>query len=206
MTTYNFKEYYDRWNDHGKKLTSKVEITKEILDLVKGHNEVCDLIWAINAANQSNKSPSGLSNTVMGQIRDLSPLLLNHKGKFGEYDSRDKVVKRANRHFRDDPKVGLHPFKERQTNVIEVLKSYISKNSIERNNTRSVEDSFAQGEMPARDEIQAICREIAKPGEEIPENLLKEAVAKKFARQGRKLRADWWDITKKNLVEWWKKR
>lgn len=206
MTAYNFKEYYDRWNDHGKKLTSKVEITKEILDLVKGHNEVCDLIWAINDANQSNKSPSDLSNTVMGQIRDLSPLLLNHKGKFGEYDSRAKVVARANRHFRDDPKVGLHPFKERQTNVIEVLKSYISKNSNERNNTLPVVDSLAQGEIPTSDEINAIYREIAKPWEEIPENLLKGAVEKKFVRQGRKLRADWWGITKNNLVEWSKKR
>ena len=89
--------------------------------------------------------------------------------------------------------------------VIEVLESYINKKSNERNNTRYVEDSLAQGEIPTGDEIEAIYREVAKSREEIPENLMKEAVERKFARQDRKLRGDWWKITKRNLIEWSKK-
>jgi len=71
--------------------------------------------------------------------------------------------------------------------------------------THPVSNSLAQGAIPTEEEIKAIYREIAKPGEEKPENLLKEAVEKKFARQGRKLRANWWEITKRNLIEWSKK-
>lgn len=75
----------------------------------------------------------------------------------------------------------------------------------ERNNTRSAENSLVQGEILTRDEIQAIYRKIAKPWEEIPINLLKEAIEKECAKQGRKLRIDWWEITEKNLVAWSKK-
>lgn len=200
---YKFDNYYDRWMKHGKKITPRIEITQKILDLVNGHNEICDLIWAINAANQSDQSSDNLSNTVMDQIKKkLSPLLFNHKGKFGGVDNA-KAVARANRHFRDDPKMGLQPFKDRQTKVIEVLESYINHKLNE--TTRSVEDAFAQGEIPTKDEIEAIYREIAKSGEKISEKILKEAIERKFARQDRKLRGVWWEITRGNLIEWSKK-
>lgn len=45
-----FFEYYDMWNRHVAKLTSKIKITKEVLDHVNKQHQVCDLIWAINAA------------------------------------------------------------------------------------------------------------------------------------------------------------
>jgi hypothetical protein len=195
----NFKNYHAMWDKHGVKLTSTFEITQDILDQVDGQNEVCDIIWAINAANQSDKSSANLSSTVMGQIRKLSHLLLNHKGKFKNHRS---VEKRALGHYKTDPQ---DRFIQRQPKIRNVLEGCINKNANERHNTQSVADSLAQGEIPTKAEIQTICREIAKPWEEIPENLLKEAVEKKFARQGRKIRADWWEVTKRNLIEWSKK-
>jgi hypothetical protein len=76
--------------------------------------------------------------------------------------------------------------------------------SKEENNIQP-KDALSVAAIPTEEEIKAIYREIAKPWEEIPENLLKESVEKKFARQGRKLRADWWEITKRNLIAWSKK-
>jgi hypothetical protein len=142
-----FNKYYDMWDKYGVKLTSGVEITKEILDQVNGQNDVCDLIWAINAANQTNKSLTILSNTAMDQIRKLSPLLLNHKGRFSAYHSGAQVEERAVKHFTTDP---VERFKKRQPKIKNVLEIYINKNSIEKNNIRSVEDSLVQGEIPTR--------------------------------------------------------
>ena len=192
-----FDKYYDMWDSHGVKLNSSVEITKEVLDQVYKQCEVCDLVWAINAANQSNKSPTLLSNTVMGQIRKLLPLLLTHKS-CSKYSGAD-VEERAVRHFRGDSEVR---FKKRQPTIRNVLEGYINKNSIERNNTQSVADSLSQGEIPTKDEIQTICRQIARPGEDIAITRLKTDVEKEFQKQGRKLHPDWWETTKKNLRIW----
>lgn len=115
-----FGEYYNMWDKHGVKLTYKIEITKEILDQVGKQNQVCDLIWAINAANQSNPSPIILSYTVMDQIRKLSPLLLTHKS-CKKYSGVDDVENRAVRHFATDP---MDRFVKRQTIIRNVLEGY----------------------------------------------------------------------------------
>ncbi|HPC33900.1 MAG TPA: hypothetical protein PLG94_17515 [Smithellaceae bacterium] len=60
----------------------------------------------------------------------------------------------------------------------------------------------SEGEIPSRNEIEAIMRNI---GREVHEDILKETVKTVFATQKRKLRPDWWEITKKNLEEWSKK-
>ncbi|MDP2853110.1 MAG: hypothetical protein Q8O28_02560 [Smithellaceae bacterium] len=189
----NFKNYHAMWDEHGVKLTSKLEITQDILDQVDGQNEVCDIIWAINAANQSDKSSANLSTTVMGQIRKLSHLLLNHKGKFKNHRS---VEKRALSHYKTDPQ---NSFIQRQPKIRNMLEGYINKNSIDRNNTRSVADSLAQCEIPTWDEIQAIYKENAKPGERIAPDRLKELIEKLFQEQERKLRPNWWEETLKIL-------
>jgi hypothetical protein len=191
-----FDKYYDMWDKYGVKLTSRVEITNEILDQVTGKPDVCDLIWAINAANQSNQSLEILSNTVMDQIQKSLPLLLNHKGRFSEYHSGDEVVARAKRHFTSDVVGG---FKKRQTKIRNMLEGYINTNSSERNNTRSVKDSLAQGEIPTRDEIQAIYMKNAIHGESIATDRLKKLIEDCFQKQGRQLHSDWWEETKKIL-------
>ena len=190
-----FDEYYDMWNKYGVKLTSRVEITKEILDQVGMQNEVCDLIWAVNAANQSNKSPVILSHTVMDQIRKLSPLLLNHKS-CKKYPGADDVERRAIRHFTTDPE---DRFAKRQAKIRNALESYINKNTSERNNRPSVADSLSQGEIPTWDEIQTIYRKNAKPGENIPPDRLKEAIKDFFQKQARSLHPNWWEETKNIL-------
>lgn len=100
---------------------------------------------------------------------------------------------------------------ERMIKFMSILGGYWDK--VQRDDVKSQEgnniqpeDALSVAAIPTEEEIKSIYREIAKLGEEKPEHLLKEAVEKKFVRQGRKLRTDWWDITKKNLVEWSKKR
>ena len=123
-----FDKYYERWNKHGFELPVGIEITKEILDQVNGQNAVCDLIWAINVANQSNKSVANLSYTVMDQIRKLSPLLLNHKSfKPPKYSFADDVEERAVRHFRDDANMGFDSFERRKTTIRNIIEVYINK-------------------------------------------------------------------------------
>ncbi len=116
-----FYEYYDVWNRHGVKLTSGIEITKEVLDQVNKQNQVCDLIWAINAAEQNNKSVTNLSYTVMDRIRKLSPVLLNHNS-FKKYSSADDIEERAVRHFTTDPLIDR--FAQRQTKIRKALEGY----------------------------------------------------------------------------------
>lgn len=190
---YNFNDYYNMWNKYGVKLTAKVEITKDILNQVHRQNELCDLIWAINAANQTNKSADSLSHTIMDQVRKFSPLLLNHK-RFKKYDSVSKLEERAIRHYKTDPQAN---FIKRQPKISNALKDYINKKLRERNNTGSVADFLPQAEMPTWDDIQTIYRMNAKPGCSIVPERLKELIENLFQKQGRKLRPNWWEETKK---------
>jgi hypothetical protein len=54
-----------------------------------------------------------------------------------------------------------------------------------------------------RDDIEAIMRNFVG---EVHEDDLKDAVESTFAKQGRKLQPDWWEVTKINLKEWSKER
>jgi len=118
-----FNEYYERWNKHGIKLISGFEITEEILDMVSQQSEICDLLWTINYANQSNKSVVNLSYTVMDQIRKLSPSLLNHKG-YKDYSGVDEIEKRAVRHYTTDP---IGRFIKRQDKIKKVIEAYTKR-------------------------------------------------------------------------------
>lgn len=108
------------WDRHGVKLTSPIEVTKDILDKVHLQNEVCDLIWAINAVNQGNKSPENLSNTVMDEIKKLAASLLHHKC-FKKYSTAAEVENRADRHFSGDH-VMPQRFIQRQPKIENVFK------------------------------------------------------------------------------------
>ena len=193
---FDCEKYYDMWNKHGVKLSSRIEITQKILDLVNGQNEVCDLIWAINAANQSDKSYANLRNTVVDQIRKLSPLLLNHQGRFKEKHSAAEVEERAVRHFTTDP---VGSFIKRQPKIRNVLEGYINKSPSEKNNNQSITDTLPQAEIPTWDEIQDIYRKNAKLGEWIDPGRLKELIENLFRKQERKLRPNWWEETK-NII------
>jgi hypothetical protein len=117
-----FNGYYELWDRCGVKLSEKIEMTPSVLDRVDQQNEVCDLIWAINAVKQSNKSPAHLSHTVMDEIKNLAPSLLTHKC-FKKYSSPSDVVKRADRHYKGDH---LQPsrFIQRQPKIGAILKNY----------------------------------------------------------------------------------
>ena len=58
------------------------------------------------------------------------------------------------------------------------------------------------GEIPTREDIEKILWPL---GGEADEDTFKEAVGDFFKKEKRPLRADWWEITKRNLIEWSKK-
>jgi hypothetical protein len=118
-----FTQYYDTWDKYGFKLASSVVITKEILNKFDNQNDICDLVWIVNARDQRDKSTANLSNTVMDFIRKLSPIILTHR-KFKHYPTAGEVLKRADRHFKYDPKQRFDGFKERQSMIEVVLKDY----------------------------------------------------------------------------------
>lgn len=117
-----FNGYYELWDRCGVKLSEKIEMTPGVLDRADQQNEVCDLIWAINAVKQGNKSPAHLSHTVMDEIKKLATSLLTHKC-FKKYSSPSDVVKRADRHYKGDH---LQPsrFIQRQPKIGSILKNY----------------------------------------------------------------------------------
>jgi hypothetical protein len=59
--------------------------------------------------------------------------------------------------------------------------------------------------LPTREEVKNILSGIAPKGKEVDEEALKRAIEFSFASEKRKLKPDWWEITKRNLVEWSKK-
>lgn len=67
---------------------------------------------------------------------------------------------------------------------------------------KKYDKSQSMDEIPTREEIEKIMRII---GREVQENVFKQALEADFAQQGRKLQADWWEITKENLIEWSRK-
>ncbi|MEW6185006.1 MAG: hypothetical protein AB1585_04610 [Thermodesulfobacteriota bacterium] len=62
------------------------------------------------------------------------------------------------------------------------------------------------GEIPTQEEIIRICRVVAPKDQEIRGELLKRSIEKYFDINGRDLQSGWWEITKKNMMEWSKKR
>ncbi len=58
------------------------------------------------------------------------------------------------------------------------------------------------GEIPSKEEIERALRSV---GGEADEDTLKEAIEDFFEKEERKLRMDWWEIAKRNLIEWAKK-
>lgn len=117
-----FNGYFEMWNRYGVKLTDKIKITKGVLDRADLQNEVCDLIWIINAANQSNNSVDNLSQTVINELHVLALILLDHKA-FNQYKTTAEVVKRAERHYKGDHLMPSR-FVQRQPKIEMILKNY----------------------------------------------------------------------------------
>lgn len=117
-----FNGYFEIWNRYGVKLTDKIKITKGLLDRADLQNEVCDLIWIINAINQSNESVDNLSDTVLNEFQVLASTLLDHKA-FKKYKTPAEVVKRADRHYKRDHLMPSR-FIQRQPKIKMILKNY----------------------------------------------------------------------------------
>ncbi len=122
-----FQNYYNMWKLYGiTNLSEGIKITKSLLDKLDYQNDICDLIWAINAANQLDKSADTLSTTALKQIEKLAQqpdnILASHKCffKYKGDNKVEKILKRAERHYKEEPRF-LNRFKERQQKLIEVL-------------------------------------------------------------------------------------
>ena len=199
----NYTKFAEMHSKYGIKLLDP--ISPELLNKLPDKSQILDVVWAINAANQKNKSPINLGLTVMKEIRDRADMLLSHKAFKNYGGDKEKLKDYADRHYKVEPSHTDKMFKGRQEKIMKNLGLIKDIDRLIINEKQKTSES-SDGEIPTEEEIKAIYREIAKPGEEVFENRLKEAVRKIFDRQGRKLRSDWWNITKRNLVEWSKKR
>lgn len=191
---YKFDEYYKAWDKHGVKLTCRIDITKDLLDRVTGKPDICDIIWAVNAVNQSDKSCDSLSNTVMDNIQKLLPLLLDHKSFIEQ--SSDYVKKRAIRHYNSDPH-----FEKRQIKIRNILEGYINQSINERNNTRSVEDCLSY--LPCKEDFRKAYRVIAvEYGKEVAMDVVLDQIKREVEKTGKKMKPNWRMITETNIAIW----
>lgn len=65
--------------------------------------------------------------------------------------------------------------------------------------SRNIKKEVVRGEIPTREEVKQILRSL---GGEADEDVFKAAVVVDFAKRGRTLNPNWWEITKRNLIEW----
>lgn len=84
--------------------------------------------------------------------------------------------------------------------IAEDIKYLVQKmDGISKENEKQKKIESSDAEIPTWDEIQAIYRKNAKPGEIIAPDRLKELIKNSFQEQGRKLPPNWWEETKKIL-------
>lgn len=79
----------------------------------------------------------------------------------------------------------------------------INKSILRKASTNILSSGTFSGETPSKEAVENILR---SAGGEADEDTLKEAIEDFFEKEKRTLRPDWWEITKKNLLEWSKKR
>ena len=68
--------------------------------------------------------------------------------------------------------------------------------------TRNIKKEVVRGEIPTREDVERVLR---PRGGEASEDVFKAAVVADFAEKGRTPNPNWWEITKRNLIEWSKK-
>ncbi|MFZ4440839.1 MAG: hypothetical protein ACOYOS_20690 [Syntrophales bacterium] len=195
-----FDKYYDMWDRHGVKLNSKLEITKDILDQVNKQSEVCDLVWAINVANQSNKSPANLSYTVMNLIRKILPVLLKHRSCI-KYSGAD-VEARAVRHFTTDPE---DRFKKRQQKIRNVLETYIKTTTSTEKPSRNSQTNSSL--LPENSDVDYAEMQLRKTSsdEVIGVDAVLDQIEDNFKIMGKPFKKNWREITKRNIEIWFGK-
>lgn len=81
----------------------------------------------------------------------------------------------------------------------------ISEEKIQASSAGSDMNSLSHGEIPTSEEVEKNLYKIDPKRNGIDEEALKRAIEFSFASENRKLKPDWWEITKRNLVEWSKK-
>lgn len=183
-------------------IKTNIPITAEVLDKLKEQSEIFDLIWGSQAAINNNSSPAILSISTMAEIRRLNDLLLTHPAfnKEKYKNSRNEIEKRADKHYSVDVRHSLKRFTERQEKIR--IKLGLSNTGNTKMTKEYKESESPDSEIPSRSEVEATMRNI---GKQVHEDVLKETLNAVFTNQGRKLRKDWWEVTKKNLEEWSKK-
>jgi len=195
-----FDKYFNMWNKYGVKLPTKIEITKEILNRVSRQNEVCDLIWVINAASQTNKSSTNLSNTALEQFHKLSPSLLSHKAfkdKKG-YSIPSNVVDRAISHFNDDPNYEDR-FIKRQPKI---------KSAFEGNDNKTAQQTPIKENstiIPTKEDFASAYRALTRLGERGNIDAILDQIEIHAAKECRILKSNWRMITEENIKIWLKK-
>jgi hypothetical protein len=187
-----YEQYAKRAAENGIKLS--VPISPDILYKLTTQSEIYDVIWASQASSKENLKTSVLSMNVMGEIRRLAGELLLHPA-FKKYSGMSEIEKRADRHYKSaDEQTG---FDKRQ----DAIRDKLGLENKQTENQKKPE--FSDTEIPTREDVERILRPL---GGEVTEDVFKAAVAVDFAKKGRMLNPNWWEITKRNLIEWSKKK
>jgi hypothetical protein len=152
----------------------------------------------------------GNKNSARINFQKMEKYKENIESEFGEAldwdfkkDRKNQYIKTKNLSYKEISEKRNEVMRylvDRMIKFMSILGGYWDKvqrgeSKLKEENNIQHKDALSVAAILTEEEIKAIYREIAKPWEEIPENLM----------QGRKLRADWWEITKRNLIEWSKK-
>lgn len=82
------------------------------------------------------------------------------------------------------------------------FKSERRKDRFEPITERQKKSESSPGEVPTKEDVEKILRPLGGASDE---DHFKAAVVATFTREGRTLNPNWWEITKRNLIEWSKK-
>jgi hypothetical protein len=82
------------------------------------------------------------------------------------------------------------------------IEGYAESSVNSESSKKHIKNTDSSGEIPTREDVGKILHPL---GGEADEDVFKAATVATFTKEGRTLNPNWWEITKKNLIEWSKK-
>jgi hypothetical protein len=188
------------------------EDLQNTIDQIKNLNPVKgDLTWL----RHKLRDQSGELDLLLlkgGTLEDIAKKLIKMEldtGKLGIDGMKQRALRHINHLLADNDNSSRdygHNLSSVLKNSLGVWKFTQEESPVHlKNYEHSVKNEDSIGEIPIKEEIEMSYRRIAQVGKEIDENFLKGAIEMDFMSKGRRLKTDWWEITKINLEEWSKK-
>ena len=192
------------------------EDLQNTIDQIKNPNPVKgDLTW-LRHRLRDQSGELDLLLLKAGALEDIAKELIKMEldtGKLGIDGMKQRALRHIN-HLLADNDNSSRDYGHNLSSVLKENSLGVWKFTLEdqeespvhlKNYEQSVKNEDSIGEIPTKEEIEMSYRRIAQVGKEIDENSLKGAIEMDFTSKGRRLKTDWWEITKKNMEEWSKK-